>query len=627
LLASFALDPPADVVVAAFFVTVRDAAQHDSTAFVAAVTGQLEELLGDEYSPWQGSGNDGARYLLLLKEAARKLRARGKRLVLVVDGLDEDRGAENGQPSIASLLPRHCEHGLKVVVSGRPNPRIPADVPQGHPLRQPLIVHELRDYGGAQRLRDAARLELHALLGGTELERDLLGLITAARGGLSEADLEELTQFPPFRVNSVLNSALGRVFSTRSASETDDAAPLYLMAHETLQDEAESEFGKRHLAGYRDRLHALAEDFRLRGWPPGTPQYLLTGYLSMLGDTGDVLRLIDCATDAARHDLMLEWSGSDSAALAEIGIAQEEILRRQDPDLTAMARLAFHHGELAARNVGIPAGLPAVWAALGQADRGEALADSLMPAARKAEALAKVARALAVASQYSRAAQVAERAERAVETLAMPAARAAACAEVAVAFASAGRRERAEALVESIADIHVRERTRSRVATAYAATGLHARAQALAGLIADAAKRSDAMAETARPSAENPQGDREGLLSKDLDALPRSMAACLQSAEELSAALQDSATLGVEPTAVEVIEEIADDVRRYHIWMPMESGRALARLARTLGGAGLRAATHNPVGRERGRDGTSGSREIGSGAGRDCGGVRRLRFV
>lgn len=196
LLASFAHDPPADVVVVAFFITVRDAAQNDSTAFIMTVTGQLEELLGDGYSGWQGTGNDTTRYLLLLKETARRLQASGKRLVLVVDGLDEDRGAERGQPSIASLLPKHGEHGLKVVVSGRPNPGIPADVPEDHPLRQPRITHRLREYSGAQRLRDTARLELHALLGGTELECDLLGLITAARGGLSEADLAELTQLP-----------------------------------------------------------------------------------------------------------------------------------------------------------------------------------------------------------------------------------------------------------------------------------------------------------------------------------------------------------------------------------------------------------------------------------------------
>ena len=590
LMSSFALKPPPGVVAVAFFVTARYAAQDDSAAFSAAVIGQLEELLGPEFSARQGTRNDRARYLLLLSETARSLRARGERLVLVVDGLDEDRGADRGLPSIASLLPKHCEHGLKVIVSGRPHPKIPTDVPADHPLHDARIMHTLKAYPDARRIRDAAKLELTSLLKGTQVEHDLLGLITAARGGLSEADLQELTQLPPFQVNSVLHSAAGRVFTTRSAiRDADDSNRVYLLAHETLQVEAEREFGDRHLAGYRNRLHALADDYQHWRWPPRTPQYLLRGYFAMLKDTSDIQRLIDCATDVARHDRMLDLSGSDSGALTEISISQEVILDQPDPDLTAMARLAFHREELAGRNVGIPVALPAVWAALGQADRAESLAGSLMPAGRKAEALAKVARALALAAQHERAVQVAEDAERVLQPLAASARLATACAEVAVAFAAASSRARAENLLESIADTQLRESTRSRLAAAYTTTGLRTQALVLTALIADAAKRSVAVAETMRSLTENHLHDYTGHLLGEVAILSRSICDCLQNAEDFAADMGATATMELEPSAIEVIAEIADKVREYGMWIPRDEGRSLARMASVLARAGLQA--------------------------------------
>ena len=61
-----------------------------------------------------------------------------QRLVLVVDGLDEDGGVTTGPDaySIAALLPtRGPPDGLRVIVAGRPDPPVPADVPDNHPLR------------------------------------------------------------------------------------------------------------------------------------------------------------------------------------------------------------------------------------------------------------------------------------------------------------------------------------------------------------------------------------------------------------------------------------------------------------------------------------------------------------
>ena len=74
---------------------------------------------------------------------------------------------------------------------------------------------------------------------------------------------------------------------------------MYLLGHEELQATAQAYFRGQRLAGYQDRLHAWAQEYRDRGWPGGTPEYLLSGYFQMLTATGDTARLAACATDAA----------------------------------------------------------------------------------------------------------------------------------------------------------------------------------------------------------------------------------------------------------------------------------------------------------------------------------------
>jgi hypothetical protein len=62
-----------------------------------------------------------------------------------------------------------------------------------------------------------------------------------------------------------------------------------------------------------------------------------------------------------------------------------------------------HRAYLADRNADIPVHLPAVWAALGQHIRAEALARSIPDQSRQAQALAAVAVALARAGQPEQA--------------------------------------------------------------------------------------------------------------------------------------------------------------------------------------------------------------------------------
>ncbi|MFI1996866.1 hypothetical protein, partial [Actinoplanes sp. NPDC020271] len=407
LLSTFVLDPPevvrSRVQVVAFFITARLAGSDTRAAFVAAVTEQLGALTGQQPPTIPDEALREAWLLDLLAQSAAACAARGARLVLLVDGLDEDRSSATGghAHSIAGLLPGDPPAGMRVVVAGRPNPPVPDDVPDWHPLRAPGIVRQLSASAHARDLQRLGQAELKRLVKGTEVERNLLGLLTAARGGLSGPDLRELTGAGLAEIEDVLHTVAGRTFTRRSAEwNSGRGGEVYLLGHEELQQAATSYLGEPVLAGYRSRLHAWADTYRTTAggrprWPAGTPEYLLRGYPRMLAAVGEVSRLVGLATDPDRHERMLDLSGGDAAALAEIITCQDLVLAGPEPDLEAMLRLCIRRTSLADRNSRIPTDLPAVWATLDQPARAEALARSITDREQQAEALVTVAEAVA----------------------------------------------------------------------------------------------------------------------------------------------------------------------------------------------------------------------------------------
>ncbi|MFT7837119.1 hypothetical protein Q5530_13315 [Saccharothrix sp. BKS2] len=403
LMSWFVLHPPDGVRVVSFFVTGRLAGQDHRGAFVEVVLEQLAELLAEPLPALLPEATREAHLVGMLAEAAELCRSRGERLVLLVDGLDEDRGAAapTGAHSIAALLPAHPAAGMRVVVSGRPNPPAPADLSPHHPLRDPLITRDLAVSARARVLRDDMELELDRLLRGGRAGRDLLGLVVSAAGGLGGPDLAELTGRDEHEVRRQLRTVAGRGFDVRPGRWRPGT--VYLLGHEELQATAEERLGRAAIAGYRDRLHRWADGYRDRGWPEDTPEYLLRGYHRLLVATGDTARLVSCATDPARHDRVLDLSGGDGDALAEIAAAQDLLLTAEHPDLAALARLAVHRDRLVKRGSAIPERLPALWAGLGNVARAEALTD---PDRRPATAV-HLAGALAAGGHLDRAEELA----------------------------------------------------------------------------------------------------------------------------------------------------------------------------------------------------------------------------
>ena len=396
----FVTYPPAGVDVVSFFITGRLAGQADSDAFLDAMIEQLTAL-GPAGGRSPAVGARTGTWLSLLASAAAQAEERARRLVVVVDGLDEDNaGADpaRGRPSIVSLLPRRPPGGVRVIVTSRRDPGLPDDVPSGHPLRT-CIARRLPVSGVAEDLARRASQELRDLLTGDQTGIDVVGYIAAAGGGLTRSDLSALTGAPPLKLDPILRGVSGRSLQTRAPADArdadaDPAMRVYLLAHETLRVTAEEQLGGE-LARYRQGIHDWIGSYASHGWPETTPGYAIRGYLSLLTASSDAARLSALARNPGRHAFLLRATGSDYAALAEIRAAQRLIADQNVPDLQALVELAVYRHAISIRNQSIPADLPAVWEWLGRVDHAEALARTLTDPSDRARALTGLASAAA----------------------------------------------------------------------------------------------------------------------------------------------------------------------------------------------------------------------------------------
>lgn len=564
LMSTFVLRPPAEVSeqvrIVSFFITARLAAQDTREAFLEVVLEQLASLLGQELPPVLPEATRDAYFLNLMREAATSCKEAGGRLILLVDGLDEDRGVAAGPVthSIAALLPADLPAGMRVIVASRPAPGIPDDVPDSHPLRDPAIIRPLEPSPHASDIKRRSREELRRLLHGSTAGQDILGMLAAARGGLTAHDLAELTHVPLWEIEDILRTTAGRIFSSRpSPSGRGDRHDIYLLGHEELQVQAEDYFGTR-LDDARDRLHAWAVQYRNRNWPEDTPEYLLSGYFRLLVDLGDLPRMTECASDATRQDRMLNLTGGDVAAIVEARAVLGRIAAQDAPNLGDALAVAYRRDELSDRNWGIPEYLPAAWAALGQFSRAIALAGSaaeipgypvavtelaavlasaghlqdavaaacsIINPVQRVGALAKTVEALTRADLVPQSAAIANLAERTARSISDADDKAAALSLAAGALASAGSYGAAEAAANVINRPYEQCCALALIGASLATGGKHQqataiahRAEATARSIDDANRRPDALSRIAEVFARSGQYQHAQVIAGQVEA-------------------------------------------------------------------------------------------------------------
>ena len=524
LLARFVVDPPSGVQRVSFFITSPQSGQNTSAAFLRDVTVQLEALSGRSQPPLE-SVHDQVRYLhLLLRACAGLASGRGQRLVLVVDGLDEDDSRSVGLPSIAGILPKRLDHGSKVIVSGRSNPGLPGDVPADHPLRDPAVVRVLSPSEHAIASTDIAAAELQQMLDrGPGLYEDMLGLLVAARGGLEADDFAELAECRLHEIDKALASSAGRTFSPRPIiTLRGSQGRAFIFSSEALFTGVATKLRRAHVTEYRERLHRWACDYQDRGWPEETPFYLLRGYREMLTQEHDVPRLVGLAADGARFERMLDVTGSDADGVAEVGAAMDAAVAWRDADLFAVALLACQRDRLADRNKGLPPRLPAAWARAGQPARAAALARSFS-GENRARALAWTSISLHDLGQHEAARQLTQ---LAYDELPLSPVQGGyptwVAAAVAAALARGGELERAEAMLARIDDAAARGYQLAEVAACMGKAGQSQRAEALAGRADTALHRVRTLAGAAEGLAWAAQSAEATRVAGAAEALARS---------------------------------------------------------------------------------------------------------
>lgn len=387
LMSSFVLNPPDGTRIVSFFVTARWPNQSDRSAFIENLLRQLAEIL-QASMPVLTESTREVEMLGMLRDAAEACQKAGEHLVLVVDGLDEDTGLTTGANaySIAGLLPTDPPAGMRIIVTARPHPPLPSDVDDSHPLRDPEIVRTLVASSAAAAIRTSMDRELRSLWDNVA-GRDLLGLLTAAGGGLTAIDLASITDVDAREISDLLGSAAGRSFQTIGSQWHVPADYRYVFGHEGLPDTAAELLGPTKLMAYRQRVHDWVSGYRSGGWPEDTPEYLVGGYFRLLKDTGDVAGMIQHSTDAVLHDRMLAISGLDDLALSAIRVTMDTLLDAAEPDVLTLARLAVHRDRLHDRNTNMPVQLPAVWAILGDARRADALVGLILDPKRRFDAV------------------------------------------------------------------------------------------------------------------------------------------------------------------------------------------------------------------------------------------------
>jgi hypothetical protein len=511
----FVTHPPAGVDVVSFFISGRLIGQANGEVFLTAMTEQLIALdPAASNFPQMAAAPMGA-WLSQLESAGALAEERGRRLVVVVDGLDEDEAGttpSRGRPSIAHLLPGRPPPGVRFIVTSRPYPGFPEDLPGDHPLRTcaPLVLSRS---DAAKDIEAQAKQELADLLAGDKSAVDVVGFIAGSGGGITRNDLLALTKAPPYKLDPILGGVSGRSLKAEPSTDSraapaDQAARVYSFAHSTLRVLAEEQLGSE-LVDYRHKVHEWVGSYADDGWPDTTPGYAIGGYSSMLAATSDTTRLLALTRSVARHAFLLRATGSAYTTLTEIRAVQSLLADQDILNLSAIAELAARRSIISAGNVSIPEDLPVVWARLGRLDHAEALARAIANPDAQAHALTGVSALIAQGGDV-------DRAEELVESVTDQYKQANAMARLATVTAQAGDLDRAEVLARKIRFSSAQAEAYTGLSAVAARGGDPDRAEAFARSIIDPNAQARAMAGLATLIASGGDLDRAEVLAETI---------------------------------------------------------------------------------------------------------------
>jgi len=376
LMSAFVAEPPGNVDVVSFFVNDRTTTERDLSGFLASMGRQLEAVLD---SP-QGSRLDSpgaleGAFWRLAEDAAAASEDRGRRLVVVVDGLDEDAAQRRSTRvrSIAALFSDPLPRNLRVILATRPDDRVFEEIGQ----KSDIDLHDLSPSPLAGVSKAEARADIDDAVYEDGLARQLLGLLTAARSGLAHGELAELVFEPPGVVLSVLQTSLRHCVHRMEIHEGDfSSRTVFGFANQSLPEIVgdDNHLGRSGVHRYVERIHTWATESTSRGWDDDVPDFLALGYRAMLVAADDLPRLLEYALDSDRQEWLRGRLGNDLAAIDELEQAERLNRAGDRPDLGRATRLARSRDALRDRSSSLSSPALTVLAAAGHWRRAGALA-------------------------------------------------------------------------------------------------------------------------------------------------------------------------------------------------------------------------------------------------------------
>ncbi|MDI9519804.1 MAG: hypothetical protein QM308_01400, partial [Bacillota bacterium] len=428
-----------EVSIAAVFIIGRKDEHSDSDAFYTYLIPQLAEIAdysGVVIPPDLQGRIDLCTHLFEL--AANKTSLQNKRLVILIDGLDEDQGPYRGHKkqsiaeAIAASLPALLPRNVRVIVSSRSNPALPANVPSNHPLRNPKHKHILKQSEFAKEAKDAAIKEIKEIVKkrddqGKLYGLDMLAYMAASRGWLTANDLAELTDVNVFLIEEILSDgATARSFKSIKSS---DGEPAYFIGHDYLEklliskylgnrirlpreqgskieiEEDQARFQQkkfRALKKWRRKIVDWAEEYA-NNWISDTldesvvPDYLCSeAFAHLLTKDPDLEeQAFNMLTDQSRMLLLQRIHGNDYQSMKQLQILIDGLAERittiPSETLTRLAAALHFLSKLSQRTRNIPADLPALFALLGKIEFAKTLALSISDTRKRIDALNQVA--------------------------------------------------------------------------------------------------------------------------------------------------------------------------------------------------------------------------------------------
>lgn len=447
----------ADIVP--FFIRQRDAMSNSLEAFLFVTGAFLAGQVGERYGPPDGGGVDAVwGWKDLLQRATYACRSRGKQLVLLVDGLDEELAHHGAgrSASIASVLPDRDELqalGLKVIVTSRPNPPVPPDVPDDHWLRARGSWTSLLPSAVAAKAVDPS--EIDALMD-AEPGRSIAGLLAACAAPLTVGDIAALLEISVPAARRVLRHGVSRNLmrshhpsgvaqyeighESTLARIVQNLAPSYADAFALRDRHDWAAIRDRTLKPYRQLVLKEAARASRRGWKDCPPFLLSEAFVRLAEvDRSRWAHVVAWLVDADRHSAQ-RASGINAIDCAQQlrGAARRSNVRDL-AELLALQTILVSYCKITPGGLEVPLGAVDACLVAGDTQKAFAVAEGVETAAGAASAFLAVSKAAGAAGEASLAQQAVDAAEEATSRIMMIAIRQTTYIAVAEGFQDLGR--------------------------------------------------------------------------------------------------------------------------------------------------------------------------------------------